>query len=220
MLARVDRPSGRRSAPRYRVGARTPLPPRPRRVPRARGGARLGRSPSHPRVATSRRPRPRPERHPARRAGSRARDDGRRRGPGVRDRSLEEEVGVAAREEPRGSRGPRSGAERRLVAGEDPRVADRCSHRGQRPAERVERRDASSRGDPRPLSERLGRGGAEDVQVPARELEASLARVDLGWRHGPDGGLSRAVPPDHDRAGRCGVPEPVGVLAERSPASP
>ena len=59
--------------------------------------------------------------------------------------SLEEEVGVAAREEPCGRRGPRGGAERRLVAGEDPRVADRCSHRGQRPAERVERRDASPR---------------------------------------------------------------------------
>ena len=48
--------------------------------------------------------------------------------------SLKEEVGVAAREEPRGRRGPRSGAERRLVAGEDPRVADRCPHGCQRPA--------------------------------------------------------------------------------------
>ena len=131
--------------------------------------------------------------------------------------SLEEEVRVAAREEPCGRRGPRGRAERRLVAGEDPRVADRRSHRGQRPAERVERLDASPLGDPRPLGERLGRGGTEDVQVPARELEARVARVDLGWRHGPDGRQPRAVPPDQDRAGRCGVPEPVGVYAERAP---
>ena len=63
-IGRVSRPSGRRSAPRYRAAARTPLPPRPRRVPRARDGARVGPSPSPPRVATSRRPRPRPGRAP------------------------------------------------------------------------------------------------------------------------------------------------------------
>jgi hypothetical protein len=42
--------------------------------------------------------------------------------------SLEEEVGVAAREEPSGRHGSRGGAERRLVPGEDPPVADRCPH--------------------------------------------------------------------------------------------
>ncbi len=55
------------------------------------------------------------------------------------------------------------------------------------------------------------------MQVSPRELEARIARVDLGPGHGPYGRESRAVPPDHDGAGRGGVPEPVGVLPERSP---
>src|SRR5207237_9695309 len=55
---------------------------------------------------------------------------------GVRDQELtvprlEKEVGVTAREEPRGSRRRWGGAEHRLVAGEDPRVAHRRSYRGQ-----------------------------------------------------------------------------------------
>ena len=36
-------------------------------------------------------------------------------------------------------------------------------------------------------------------------------------RHSPDGRLPRAVPPDQDRAGGCGVPQAVGVLAEPAP---
>ena len=64
-----QRSSGRRSAPRYRAAARTPLPSRPHRVPRARDGARSGRSPSPPRVATSRRPRPRRGRPPGQTRG-------------------------------------------------------------------------------------------------------------------------------------------------------
>jgi len=54
------------------------------------------------------------------------------------------------------------------------------------------------------------------VQVPARELEASCRRVDIWWRHRPDGRLSGAVPTDPDRTGRRSVPEPVGMLAERA----
>src|SRR5207253_10851511 len=115
-------------------------------------------------------------------------------------------------EEPRGSRGARGSAKHRLVAREDPRVADRRSNRGQRTTKPVERRDASRRANPRPLSECFGRGWTEDVEVSTRELEASIARVDLGWRHGPDGWLSRAVPPDQDRAGRCRVSEAIGVV--------
>ena len=75
-----DPPLGSREA------ARTPPPPRPHRVPRATDGARSGSSPSPQHVATSRRSRPRRGRRPARRAGSRARGDDRRRGPGARDR--------------------------------------------------------------------------------------------------------------------------------------
>jgi hypothetical protein len=115
--------------------------------------------------------------------------------------SLEQEVGVAAREEPCGGRGPSGGAEGRLVAGEDPRVADRCSHRGQPLTERVERRDASLRADPRPLSERLGGGGTEDVQVGSRELES----VDMPWDW---------------MAGALLVREAGGRVTELSPANP
>src|SRR5712691_5125678 len=71
--------------------------------------------------------------------------------------SVENEVGIAAREEPCACHGALGSAEGRLVAGEDPRVAEGCSHRGQRPAEPVERRDASPRGDPRPPSKGLRR---------------------------------------------------------------
>lgn len=55
------------------------------------------------------------------------------------------------------------------------------------------------------------------MQVPTRELEAGVERVDVGRRHNPDGRLSRAVPPDEDRAGGGALPERVGVDAERAP---
>ena len=48
--------------------------------------------------------------------------------------SLEEKVGVTAREKPCGRHRPRRGAQRRYIVREDPRVSDRCSHRGERPA--------------------------------------------------------------------------------------
>src|SRR5205823_5358285 len=74
------------------------------------------------------------------------------------------------------------------------------------------------RADPRPLSERLGRGRTEDVQISTRELETSVARVDLGSWHRPDRWLPRAVPSNQDRTGRGGVPEAIGVvLAKRPP---
>ena len=104
--------------------------------------------------------------------------------------------------------------ERRLVAREDPRIADRGSHGCQRSGESIERLDASPLRDPRPLSERRRRRRAEDMQVPPRELEAGVTRIDPRCRHGPDRRQSRAVPPHHDRSGGCRVPEPVGVLAE------
>src|SRR6266571_2362604 len=132
--------------------------------------------------------------------------------------SLEKEIRVAARQKPRGSRGAWGGAKNRLVARQDPRVADRRSHRGQRTTERVERRDASPRADPRPLTECFGRGRTEDVQISTRELEACVAGVDLRSRDGPDGWLSRTVPPNQDRAGRCGVPEAIGVVFAEGPA--
>ncbi len=128
----------------------------------------------------------------------------------------QKEVCVPAREEARGRRRPARSPEGRLVTREDPCIPDRCSHCGQRPAERVECLDTSLGGEPRPLGERRGCGGTEDVQVSTRELEASESRFDLRCRHGPDDRLSRTVPTDQDRAGRRGVAEPVGVDAERS----
>src|SRR5207247_11226192 len=86
----------------------------------------------------------------------------------------------------------------------------------ERRAESIARRDASLRANAGPLSERLRCGGTEDMQISTRELEANVARVDLGSRHGPDDWLSRAVPPNEHRAGRCGVSEPIGVHAERA----
>src|SRR5215216_4014437 len=63
---------------------------------------------------------------------------------GVRDHelavpSVEEEEGVAAREQPGRRHRPRGGDEDRLVRGEDPGVAQRGPYRRQRPAERLER---------------------------------------------------------------------------------
>jgi hypothetical protein len=135
-------------------------------------------------------------------------------------RPLEEEIGVTAREQPRVRRRSRGGAEGRLVSGEDPRLADRCPHRRQRTVERLERRDACPRADPGPPSEGLGRGRSVDTQVPARQLEAGVLRVDLGRRHGPDGRPPCPFPPDQQRAGRRGVPEAVRVLAEPAPRLP
>ena len=184
-----------------------------RRQPAARAG------PSHGRVRAAPRPgdlsRRRAGRR-ARRAVSRARRGGRRPGPAGRDRPPE----GAGRHRRSEAAGPvpraRGGAEGRLVAGEDPRIADRCPHRGQRRAERLERRDGVPPADPGPPAEGLGRGGPVDMQVAARELQAGVAGFDLRWRHGPDGRLPRAFPPDQDRAGRRRVPEAVGVHAERA----
>ena len=116
-------------------------------------------------------------------------------------------------------RAPRAlvGAEGRLVASEDPGIADRRPRRGQRPAKRLERRAAVSRADPRPLGERLRCGGTEHVQVPACELQSSVARIDLWCGHGPDGRRARTVPPDHDSAGGSGIAEPVRMNVELVP---
>ncbi len=172
------------------------------------------------RVATSRRARPRRGGRPARRAE--VQSSRRRSASGTRSsRSSPEEVGVAAREEPCGRRGPAAarkvGSSRARIHASPIGVRTGVSDR--RSASNAA--DASPRADPRPPANALGRRGTEDVQVPTRELEASVARVDLGRRHGPDGRLSRAVPPDQDRAGRCGVPERSwGGHRARRPASP
>ena len=141
---------------------------------------------------------------------------------GVRDEqcpviSLEQEVGVAARQQPRRRRRPRVGAEaparrrsgsRRRRAAFEPRSATGGANR---------MRPRPLCGDPRPAGERRGRGGAEDVQVPARQLEPGLERVVPGRRHRPDGRQPRARPPNEHRARRRRVPQRVRVNSERMP---
>src|SRR5207249_7733123 len=127
---------------------------------------------------------------------------------------LEEEVRVAARKEPGGCGTPAGSAKGRLVLGQDPRLADRCSHWCQRFDERVECGASAPWRDSGPLRERLGRPWTEDVQVSTCQLESSVARIDRGRRHGPDGRLSGALPSDQHLAGRRGVPQPIRVYAE------
>src|SRR6266540_3001611 len=128
-----------------------------------------------------------------------------------------QEIRITAREQPCGRHRPRGGNKGHLVLGEDPRVAYWRPHRRQRPAERLERRDAVPRADPRPPAEGFGRRWPVDVQVPTRELKAGVARVGLRRRHRPDRRLPRAFPADQDRAGRRRVPETVGVHAQCTP---
>src|SRR5918995_1839256 len=115
--------------------------------------------------------------------------------------SLEQVEGIAAGEEPSGCGRPGCRAKRRFVAGEDPRVADRRSHRSTRRAERVERVRALPGNRPREKTARsraattyaLNRGphnwtrdGSSHVvgSVPAtREwIERSAARGMLSCR--------------------------------------
>jgi len=132
--------------------------------------------------------------------------------------SLQERVGVAAGEQPRGRLGSPGGAERGLVVVEDPRFAGGRLHARQRRAERVERRAAGGRrADPGPLREGRGRRRPEHVQVAAGELESRLAGVDVRPRHGPHGWLSGTVPADEHRPGRRGVPEAVRRHAQPAP---
>ena len=77
---------------------------------------------------------------------------------------------------------PGNGAERCLVPSEDPRIPNRSSHRGQRPAKRIERGDAQPRSDPCPDCERFGGAGTEDMQIATCQLEASLTGSTSGGR--------------------------------------
>ena len=116
-----------------------------------------------------------------------------------------------------GAAGEALGPEARLVAGQDPLIADRRSHGHDLPRERFERRAALSRTDPGPLGEGCGRGRPEDMHVPARELQSSLTWIDLGPRNGPDHRPSCALPTHQDGACRCGIAQRIGMDAYPSP---
>ena len=118
----------------------------------------------------------------------------------------------------RGAAGPAGGAERRLVAGQDPSVADRRPHRRQRPAERIERCAApgARRSPPTRRTPRAWRGRRR-AGTDARARDARRAGRPRS-RHRPDERPPRALPPDQHRAGRRGVPKRVAVYAERAPS--
>ena len=130
--------------------------------------------------------------------------------------AVEEEVRIAARQQPRGRRGGRGGTHLGLVVREQPLVAERRSdghegslQRGVRGGRRAGRRS-------RPACEPGGRRRAEDVEVTAGELAARVGGLDVGRRDTPDDRRAGAAPPDLDRAGRRGVPDR-GAETERAP---
>ena len=130
--------------------------------------------------------------------------------------SVEQEVGIAARQQARGRGSRLGGASGRLVVREQPLVAEWRPDRQKRSFERGERGGRRASRDSRPAGEPVSGGRAEDVEVASSELEARVGRVDLGGGDGPDGRRACAIPADRDRARRCGVPERVRVDAERA----
>ena len=146
---------------------------------------------------------------------SRAATDGPPRAPAARGRR----PGAGNRRRRSGGGGPpqapRLRSEGRLVALERPGVTERRSHREERRAECLEDPRPSSRRDAGPIRERRRRGRAEDVDVPPRELERRVCRVDVRGRHAPDHRRARTLPTDQNGSGRGRVPEPVGIHAER-----
>ena len=135
----------------------------------------------------------------------------------TRSAPLEQEVGVAARQQAHGRGGRLAGAHGRLVVGEQPPVAEWRSDREQRSFERSERRSRRAPRDSCPAGEPVGCGGPEDVEVASSELAACVRRIDLGSGDRPDRRCARAVPANRDRAGGRGVSERVRVHSERAP---
>jgi hypothetical protein len=95
-------------------------------------------------------------------------------GPARRDQqgavgAVQQEVGVAAGQQPGGCRGPGigGGAEGRFVPGQDPRLADWCPHRCQRAAELLERRGGGTASGARSEAARRARQPAAGTPVLA-----------------------------------------------------
>ena len=121
--------------------------------------------------------------------------------------SLEEEVGIAARQEPHACRPAIDRrAERLLVFRQDPPLAGGRVHGCQRCRERSERGSTPRRLDPSPLCERLRCRRSEDVEVPARR-----ARVERRPDQPRAGALSRS-----SAAARHPIASALGRWARRS----
>ena len=131
--------------------------------------------------------------------------------------SVEQEVGVAARQQARGRGSRLGGANGRLVVCEQPLVAERRSDRQKRRFERGERGGPCARARSLPT-------GRSRQRWSARRCGGGVAR-DRGRRRPgrppgldrPDGRRSCALPADGDGARRRGVPEHVRIDAERAP---
>src|SRR5207249_3123169 len=81
--------------------------------------------------------------------------------------AVEEQERVAARQESRRGGRARRRSERRLVGGEDPRLADRRPDRRQLRGERLEDGQGGPGSETRPPAEGRGRRRPADVEVPA-----------------------------------------------------
>ena len=176
------------------------------------------RRPAH--VARSRRSRPRPGGRPARREASRASGDARRRGPGVRGRLPGGgRTRLRSGSSRAGATGP--GAARNVGSS---RLRIHASPTGVRTAVSDLRSasNASLPGSGRcPPTRRTPRAwsGPKMCRYRRASSRRALRGSTSGRRHGPDGRLPRALPPDQDRAGRRRVPKRVGVTPSACPAS-
>ena len=134
--------------------------------------------------------------------------------------SVEQEVGIAARQQACGRGDRLGGVNRRLVFREQPLVAERRSDRQQRSLERRECVSRRPAGDPCPAGEPANRRGSENVEVASSELATGVGRIDLRSDDRPNRRRTRAFPADGDRARRRGVPDRVAVRARpRGPSS-
>jgi hypothetical protein len=93
---------------------------------------------------------------------------------------VEQEVGIAARQEARGRLWRFRGAQGRLVVRKQPLVAEWRSDGQKRIFQRGERIGTSPPRDPGPMCEPVSGSRPEDVEVAPSELAARLGRIDLG----------------------------------------
>src|SRR5207244_11265850 len=114
--------------------------------------------------------------------------------------SVEQKVGIAARQQTRGGGDRLAGANRRLVFSEQPLVAKWRSNREKRCLEGRECVSGRPPGDPCPAGEPVGRGRSENVDVASSELSAGFGRLDLRSDRRPNRRPPGAAPADVQRS--------------------
>ena len=108
--------------------------------------------------------------------------------------SVEQKVGIAARQQARGRGDRRTGENRRLVFCEQPLVAKWRSNRQQRCLEGGECVGRQPPGDPCPAGESVSRRRTENVEVASSELATRVGGVELRSGDRPNGRSTRAIP--------------------------